>query len=277
MAEPPGTGDPSDILTRQAPPPQATLRYGEHPDQVADLWLPRLPSGAGAAATLILFFHGGFWRDEYDRSHAAPLAYDLSGRGYAVALTEYRRTSSRAPGRDYPATLDDVAAAVERVPGLVSAYTGVRRLILAGHSAGGHLAIWAAHRIGADAVLALAPVADLRAAYALDLDGGAVAALLGGGPDEYPERYRATDPFTLLPIGVPLWVVHGDADRHVPVDFSRRFVAAARDRGDVAILTELAGAEHFGLIDPGSASWPIVVRALSAATAADVDGSAASD
>jgi acetyl esterase/lipase len=259
MGDRPGMGDPRDILHRVAPSPQATLRYGDHPDQLADLWLPR-PSSAGSPVALILFFHGGFWRDEYDRSHTAPLAYDLSGRGYAVALVEYRRTGARS---NYPATFEDIAAAVRLLPALVSAYTGVDRLILAGHSAGGHLALWGAHRVGADAVLALAPVADLRAAYALDLDGGAVAALLGGGPDAFADRYAETDPLSLLPIGAPMALLHGDLDQHVPVEFSRRFVAAARACGDSATLTELPGVEHFALIDPASTAWPIVTQTLS--------------
>jgi acetyl esterase/lipase len=142
--------------------------------------------------------------------------------------------------------------------------------VLAGHSAGGQLALWAAADLarGAPAVrmpvLALAPVADLSRAYALDLDGGAVAALLGGGPADLPDRYAAADPTALLPLGVPIALVHGTEDAQVPVEFSRAFAARARSAGDRVFYSELPGAEHFGVIDPQSSAWPAVLAALEA-------------
>jgi acetyl esterase/lipase len=220
----------------------------------------------------VLFLHGGFWRDAYDRAHVGPLAAGLAAHGYPVATVEYRRTG--APGGGWPGTFDDVAAAVARVPDLVRAAAGTPApaavgeaapFLLAGHSAGGQLALWAAavqRRAELAGVLALAPVSDLRRAYQLDLDGGAVAALLGGGPDRFPERYAATDPTGLLPVRVPMALVHGDEDRQVPVRFSRDFAAAARAAGDRVRFTELPGVEHFGLIDPESAAWPAVLTAL---------------
>jgi dipeptidyl aminopeptidase/acylaminoacyl peptidase len=138
--------------------------------------------------------------------------------------------------------------------------------ILVGHSAGGHLALYvAAHAPEAvGGVLALAPVADLAEAYRLDLDGGAVAALLGGGPADVPDRYAAADPAALVPVRTRIVVMHGTLDRQVPAGISRSWVAAARAAGTPASLVELADCEHFGLIDPDSAAWPQVVAALRA-------------
>jgi fermentation-respiration switch protein FrsA (DUF1100 family) len=115
-------------------------------------------------------------------------------------------------------------------------------------------------------VVALAPVADLYRAYDLDLDGGAALALLGGGPDDVPERYQMGSP--AVPVGVAVTLVHGDRDRLVPVEFSRDFARRAAAAGDRVSLRELPDTGHFELIDPHSQAWPAVMEALSAAVAA---------
>lgn len=252
----PGGGpapDPREVLTRPAPGPDRTVAYGDHPDQVLDL---RLPAPGHPARPPVVVIHGGFWRAEYDRRHTDPLAADLAERGWPVIQLEYRRTG--APDGGWPATFEDVEAAMTALPRLA----GVDRApLLLGHSAGGHLALWWAgrHR-GARGVVALAPVADLAAAHARDLDQGAVVALLGGDPAALPDRFRYAQP--VLPPTVPVTVVHGDRDRQVPVDLNRDWVAAARAAGgDVALLT-LPGIEHFGVIDPRSSGWPAVVRVI---------------
>jgi acetyl esterase/lipase len=243
-----------DVLTRWAPGPDFTVAYGEHPDHVADV---RLPPGEPRAA--VLFLHGGFWRQEYDRVHVGPLAVALAAAGFVVITPEFRRTG--APGGGWPGTFDDVVTAARAVPPQVAA--GLP-LLLAGHSAGGQLALWVGAQLARSGqpphgVLALAPVVDLPAAYELDLDGGAVATLLGGGPTEAPERYAAADPLALLPLGVAMAIGHGDRDVVVPIELSRRFADAARAAGDSMTLHEWPGVDHFDIIDPESAIWPVVV------------------
>lgn len=262
------TADPREVLTRWAPGPDFTVRYGDHPDQVADV---RLPAG-DQAGPLVIFIHGGFWRAEYDRTHVGPLAVDLAARGHPVVTIEFRRVGQEGGG--WPGTFDDVAAAVSGAPGLVADALAARgghvpdlsRPIIAGHSAGGQLALWYAGRaaVPVRGVLALAPVADLALAYRLGLDDGAVADLLGGGPDEVPDRYGAADPVRSLPLGVPVAVVHGTADDRVPVAVGRSYVAAARAAGDDPAFIELPGVEHFAVIDPLSAVWSSVLGALDA-------------
>ena len=259
--------DPREVLTRPAPPPDYTIRYGDAPEHVADVRLPgsapRASAASAAAAAArppVIFLHGGFWGAEYDRAHVGPLAADLAARGYPVVCPEYRRVGQ--PGGGWPGTFEDVVA------GLASVAEHQRLLgwepapVLAGHSAGGQLALWAAGRVPCRGVLALAPVADLGRGYRLGLGDGAVGGLLGGGPGEVPDRYAAVDPARLLPLPVPVVVVHGDLDRQVPVGIGRDYVAAARRAGTDARLVELAGAEHFGLIDPLSVAWPAVLAAL---------------
>src|SRR3954470_18949410 len=139
-----------DVLTRPAPPPTLIVRYGPLPDHVADVWLPP----AAGPAPLVLFLHGGFWRSQYDRAHTAPLAAALAAAGYATATPEYRRTGPSGGG--WPGTFLDVAAAVDTLPTVIAAATDrvdPTRLCYAGHSAGGHLALWAAlrHRLPPEA------------------------------------------------------------------------------------------------------------------------------
>ncbi|MFG1676248.1 alpha/beta hydrolase family protein [Micromonospora sp. NPDC049282] len=255
--------DPRDVLTRPAPPPDATVSYGEHPDQCADL---RRPAGEGPARPLVVVVHGGFWRAEYDRAHTGPMAAALAALGHPVAQLEYRRTGR--PGGGWPHTLTDVLAGVAALPELAAAALPGRVApvppVLVGHSAGGHLALYAAahHPDSVGGVLALAPVADLAEAYRLDLDAGAVAALLGGGPADVPDRYAAADPSALVPVRVRTVVVHGVLDQQVPVSTSRSWVVADRAAGGGSTLVELPECEHFGLIAPDSAAWPRVVEAL---------------
>ena len=266
-----------DVLSRWAPPPDLVVSYGAGAEQVADVRLPPRSARPGPAP-LVLFLHGGFWRVTYDRAHTGPLGAALAASGFAVCAPEFRRTGQ--PGGGWPGTFDDVAAAVDRLPARVRDAVGAdvisdEPVVLAGHSAGGHLALWAAarHRLPAGAawraarprvrgVVALAAVSDLETCHALGLGGGAVDALLGGGPGEQERRYRVTDPARLAPLGCPVRLVHGSADDVVPCLMSAGFVVRARAAGDDATLDELPGAGHFDVIDPLSGAWPRVLAAF---------------
>jgi acetyl esterase/lipase len=265
--------DPREVLSRPAPPPDTTLHYGELPEHVADVYVPDARDDKN---TLVIVVHGGFWRSQYDRAHVRPLSHALAVVGCTVASVEFRRTGQ--PGGGWPGTFDDVAAAIDVVPTLLSDVLGVDfpRRVLLGHSAGGHLVTWAASRpslptaspwfrpdAGADHVVDLAGVCDLRRAHAMGLDDDATGTLMGGRPDDVPERYAVADPAVLLP-AAPVVVVHGTEDDRVPVAVSQSYAEAMAAAGaaDRVRLIELAGVEHFGLIDPLSAAWPAVLEAL---------------
>jgi pimeloyl-ACP methyl ester carboxylesterase len=215
------------------------------------------------------------------------MAAALAAEGYAVCVPEFRRVGQ--PGGGWPGTFDDVAAAAGRVSALVAAVapdvTDPGRLLLAGHSSGGHLALWAAgrHRLPGDSpwnadaeseslprisgVVALAPVSDLVACHRLGLGGGAVADLLGGGPEQHPSRYAVADPMRSIPLGIPVRMVHGITDDRVPCEMSRSYASHAHSAGDDTLLTELPGCGHFEVIDPRSAAWPAVLAAFRALAA----------
>jgi acetyl esterase/lipase len=254
--------DSRTVLTEHGRPVDLTVAYGDGPDHVADVRLPR-SKGPDTRTTLVLLLHGGFWRDEWDRAHTGPLATALADEGLLVVTPEYRRVGPRGLAVGWPDLFDDVGSAVRLLPALVADRAGVEvgRVVLAGHSAGGHLAVWAAVQTRY-AVVALAPVADLAEAYRRGLGDGAVGALLGGGPDAVPDRYAAADPVALVPIGGRITVVHGERDAQVPVDLSRRFVEAARAAGDDVTPVLLPEIDHFQVIDPLSPAWPDVRAAF---------------
>lgn len=241
-----------------------TLRYGTHPDQVVDITFPQ----GGTRPPLVLLLHGGFWRIAYDRVHLRAVADALTAEGFAVANVEYRRVGG---GGGWPSTFTDVGDAVDAVQAALVDRVDLSSVAYVGHSAGGHLALWAAvrDRLPAGApgraghaplvrgVVALAPAADLATVDRLGLSGGAVRELLGGSPAAVPDRFAAADPAVLGTPPATTVVVHGLLDDIVPVEVSRSY----RDRTGVS-LVELPGTGHFELIDPASAAWPVVRTAL---------------
>jgi acetyl esterase/lipase len=232
------------------------IAYGDDPSQFVDLYLPADSDGAFPVVVLI---HGGFWRAQYGLDLMVPLAVDLIERGYAVLNIEYRRVGS---GGGFPETLNDVAAAID-VLAVQSVALDLDNVVFIGHSAGGHLALWAAGRgalpagaPGATPVvvprlaIGLGPVFDLAAADAAGVGAGAVTDFMGGSAADLPNEYAIATPTAAA--GVPLAVVRGELDDIVPAQF-----AVPTPIGDVTVV-DIGGEDHFDLIDPASQSWASV-------------------
>jgi dipeptidyl aminopeptidase/acylaminoacyl peptidase len=214
-----------------------------------------MPAGKGPHPAVV-FIHGGFWKAAYDLAHAGHLCAALTAAGAATWNLEYRRIGN--PGGGWPGTLEDAVAGVSHVSKL--ARLDSNRVVVAGHSAGGHLALYAAAKnpIRLRGVVSLAGVADLRRAWDLRLSNGIVGTLLGGSPEQVPERYKAASPIEMLPITTPQRLVHGTKDSVVPFEMSKRFAKASKN----AKLIPLEGAGHFELIDPQSREWPAVRESI---------------
>jgi acetyl esterase/lipase len=256
-----------------------THRYGPDRSQCGDL---HLPGGAGPHPVIVLI-HGGSWRQRYGRAVMRAIAAALVLRGWAVWNIEYRRVGN---GGGWPQTFADVAAAIDRLDGL-HASLDLSRVDVLGHSAGGHLALWAAGRTalptgapGAIAgrprvpvarVISLAGVCDLAGAYR-DWHGGAVRALMGGSPERLPERYEVADPLRRVPLAMPVLLVHGVLDETVSVRLSRTYASAARSAGADVELVEIEGRAggHRAFIDPRGSAWAPVIGWLERDAAAAV-------
>lgn len=262
------------IADQPVPPAGERIAYGADPQQFGEL---RLPSGNGPHPVVILL-HGGCWRAEYDLQHIAPVAAALTRAGIATWTVEYRRIGNAGGG--WPGTLDDAAAAADHLRLLADAHhLDLSRVVAAGHSAGGHLALWLAARrnlpptserfrpnpLPIAGVVGLAAISDLRS-YSTGSGNcnAAVAELLGGSPAERPERYAEASPIELLPLHTPVRLVHGTGDTIVPIAQSEQFAARAVARGDDARVIRVDGAGHFDVIAPFAPAWTAVVSAVRA-------------
>ena len=214
-----------DLPTRV---PDDTWAYGSDSDQVADIF------GTLNSHPLVLL-HGGYWRPLWDRTSLRPLAGALADAGHAVISLEYRRI----PG-DPDAMVSDIAMALAAI--------SANEVTLIGHSAGGHLALWAAANISkVKKVVALAPVSDLQMTEELHLDKGAAADFLGCPASTRPDL----DPMTLSYKDVELIVLQGGQDIRVPVEMNRSF----SQRHTRVKYLEFPDIGHFEVIDPTNVFW----------------------
>ena len=234
------------------------IEYGDHPAQHVEHWAPASPSRG-----VVVVVHGGFWEAPYDLGLGRPLAASLAAHGWTAWNIEYRRVGD---GGGLPGTFDDVAAAIDLLAEVDGLDTST--VVTLGHSAGGHLATWAAargrfarwqpERVPVTHVVSQAGVLDLTAAHRENLGPGAVEAFIGV-PRE--PSYDEVDPARQIPLDVPVWCIHPTHDAHVPVSQSREYVARARAAGAVADLVEVEG-DHFVVIDPGSDAWRLTLAFL---------------
>ena len=262
----------SDLLKRLRATPTQTITYGPAPQQFAELWLPE---GKGPHPTLVMI-HGGCWLAELPGTELmAYISEDLRQRGYAVWSIEYRRIGHE--GGAYPGTFLDTAAAIDKLRDIAPKYKlDLKKLVTIGHSAGGHLATWAAARprlpkqsplatpnpLPITGVVSLAGINDL-AAYrekGPSACGGppTIDALVNATSRDSASPYADTSPAALLPIGVKQAVISGALDKIVPPQFGKDFAAEATKKGDSAKEITIENAGHFELIDPTSDAWKTI-------------------
>jgi acetyl esterase/lipase len=246
-----------------AKPPAASHRhrYGDDPQQYADLFLPsRTP-----LATVVLI-HGGYWQAGYGADLMTPLARSFRDLGCASWNVEYRRVGT---GGGFPQTFEDVAHAIDALSANLA-----RRVVVVGHSAGGHLAGWAAGRtartpggrarVPLAGVISLSGLLDLTAAAVSPESAGSVQSLMGGPPEEQRGRYALADPALLVPASCPVTAAQAEDEHVIPTDQASRYLAAARAAGGKASSVVLPG-DHLALIDPQAPAFPLLRRLVAQA------------
>ena len=256
-------------MARSTPRLAERIAYGSGPSPFGELWLP---AGSGPVPVAILV-HGGCWQSSYGLDLMDPMAEDLYRQGIAVWNIEYRRLGESGGG--YPGTFRDVGQATDALRTLPQRpRLDLRRLVAIGHSAGGHLALWAAvrHRLPKDSALAAADLQRIGGVVTLaginDLAayrqsgpacGGAstIDALTGARSRPSGTALADTSPPALLPIGSRQIVASGMSDGIVPARFGHEYAALARAAGDRVEVLDLPG-DHFALIDPASSAWAVL-------------------
>lgn len=262
----------SDIDKLPKPPADHRIAYGNDPLQFGEL---RLPKTKGKHPVVIVV-HGGCWFAEYDLNHLAAFSDALTKLGVATWTIEYRRIGNN--GGAWPGTFQDVAKGADFVRELAKKYPlDLKRVVVIGHSAGGQLALWLAARknlpkesvlyapnpLALAGVISLAGISDLKK-YRPNCDDS-VNKLMGGTPEKFIDRYQQTSPIELLPLKIPIRLIHGANDKIVPLELGKEFAAAAKKKGENVSLTILENAGHFDLISPLAKDWATIetnVKAL---------------
>ena len=258
----------ADLANFENPAADARIHYGDGQLQFGDL---RVPPGDGPHPVAV-FIHGGCWLAEFDIAHSSKINAALARNGIATWSLEYRRVGDAGGG--WPGTFQDVGRGTDHLRSIAAEHDlDLDRVIIMGHSAGGHLALWAAARaqlpaeapvgsidpLNVRGVLALAPAPDLAFLHEQQVCGHVIDKLMGGSPGEVPDRYRWGDPMQLAPDGVRQVLIVGKYDdAWSPTGL--RYFAAAEMRGDDILMIEAPESGHFEMIDSDSSTWPLVLK-----------------
>ncbi|NVM75713.1 acetyl esterase/lipase [Duganella sp. SG902] len=259
-----------DYLALSGPAPTRHVAYGVAPSQFAELFQP---VGAGPFPVAVII-HGGCWTREFGGiTQMRDMAGALARQGVAVWNVEYRRHDEAGGG--YPGMYHDVATAIDRLRALAGEHRlDLSRIVLIGHSAGGHLAQWAGARarlprasplyvadpLPVPVVISLGGLADLRNEQALIKSscGRDMAQLAGVASAARPDIFSDTSPAELLPAGVRTVLIHGEHDDISPPRVGHDYARRARAAGDAAEVVLLPGGSHYDEVAASSPSWPIV-------------------
>ena len=274
-ASPTGLMAPGELQALPSKPPDRRVTYGTESSQYGEL---RVPSGPGPHPVAILV-HGGCFKAAYATLRdLGPMGDALKDAGIATWNIEYRRLGE--PGGGWPGTYLDVGLAVDHLRTLADQHElDLNRVVLVGHSAGGHLAMWAAARarmptssdlrvatpLSVRGVLDLAGPVDLTAnisGYESLCRDKVITALVGGTPAEMPERYAQASAIKLLPFGIPQVLLMGEYEEFVPRPLAEAYVRAAATAGDPARLIVIPNVGHFEIASPRAATWPRVLSVI---------------
>lgn len=267
---------PRDVDALPASKPRALVSYGPDKLQVGEL---RLPAGKGPFPVLVVI-HGGCWTKGFATlKNTAPLASALAAKGIATWNVEYRQVGDEGGG--WPGSFQDWGAATDHLRALAKLYPlDLSQVVVTGHSAGAHAALFVAARgrLPKGNALRGANPLPVRAAVAIDGPGDlapfvgpdaeicgkpVIAPLMGGTPDQVADRYAQGSPAALLPLGVPQVMLPSSVLTPVAAEAYRKAGVAKGDR--VSVVAPAAGADHFNIIAPGEPQFEPTLAAILAA------------
>ena len=261
---------PADIAKLPSTPPIAHIPYGTDPNQFADL---RLPEGRGRFPVVVVI-HGGCWAEYADVTYTASLATALTREGWATWNVEYRRVHQEGGG--WPGTFFDAAHGIDALRAAAKKYPlDTARVVAIGHSAGAQLALWDASRAGLPkdsevyvanplrlrGVVSIGGIPDMRA-FAENPSGpceGRQIRVIGGPPDEHPDRYALVSPAERLPLGVPQVLIWGEKDTVAPHALFSAYEKKAKAAGDKVTSLDINGAGHHDLMSSEMPAYSVLV------------------
>ena len=236
--------------------------YGDDPLQTIYTWHGRSSTNEMYADKALIFIHGGCWLNAYGYEHAKGMYHALAELGMGVYVTEYRRVGDEGGG--WPGSLDDVTQAISTALKRIENEGRYTNIYIAGHSAGGHLALLAAQRLSSSSlnlsradikrIIGLAAITDIQS-YAMGHNScqSATAKFMNGTPEDVPTAYQRATPRPTHG-SLPITLLQGDADSIVP---ARHAVLSGTNQKIIK------NGGHFDWLHPESTSFDALLEVIS--------------
>ena len=236
--------------------------YGDDPLQTIYTWHGRSSTNGMYADKALIFIHGGCWLNAYGYEHAKGMYHALAELGMGVYVTEYRRVGDEGGG--WPGSLDDVTQAISTALKRIENEGRYTNIYIAGHSAGGHLALLAAQRLSSSSlnlsranikrIIGLAAITDIQS-YAMGHNScqSATAKFMNGTPEDVPTAYQRATPRPTHG-SLPITLLQGDADSIVP---ARHAVLSGTNQKIIK------NGGHFDWLHPESTSFDALLEVIS--------------
>jgi len=262
---------PQDILKIPYSAAEYCIPYGSDSKQFGDL---RLPTGKKPYPVLVVI-HGGCWTSSIaNKDFMSPFAQAFTKEGFATWNIEYRCIDNKGGG--WPGTFLDIGQAIDYLRKLEPKYNlDLKKVMVIGHSSGGHLALWSGARkcLGKNSELYMPNPLELKTVINLagpgDLRGfldaqqkccgsRVIDKLLDKPSGKMDEHLLQASPYEMLPLDTNQQLIVGDNDLAASIESMNQYLDKAKHLGDTIQLVIIKEAAHFEVVDPRTAAWQTV-------------------